>query len=432
MGAWSVSITGNDTAQDLLSEYTAAFYRYEPAEALQRIDNYVRENICDESDEEEWCDYFYSLADFMWKKGILTDKIKKKALEMIDSGFGLDVWAESGEKTLKERKRTLAEFRAKLESPMPLKKKIKPNVFMERIFQDGDIVAIQLQTAGKPYTEKDERMMSDDEFHSYDGKYILMQLIECYPSWESSIVPDVKDYWAFFKLFDGIYDTVPQEIKNDELKPAKIHQSSITPYFTCESSMFYFKRRRYQVIGNVPIETVPDDMNNASIFFGINGPWTNPDSSLLAAMEKDVICGEYSGIDDRVREICYYANRYGRYNYRLSKEENERVFAEEEARITESIEHSLSNGGTMLSLQFGKRTIGIVTVNDNRIDNLYVEGCFQQNGFGTQLLQYAISFGGKGAYIVVPKTNKVLTHICESLESLKNTEDLDEAIRFIF
>ena len=86
----------------------------------------------------------------------------------------------------------------------------------------------------------------------------------------------------------------------------------------------------------------------------------------------------------------------------------------------------------MLSLQFGKRTIGIVTVNDNRIDNLYVEGRFQKNGFGTQLLQYAISFGGKGAYIVVPKTNKVLTHICESLESLKNTEDLDEAIRFIF
>ena len=61
MGAWSVSITGNDTAQDLLSEYTAAFYKYEPTEALQKIDNYVRENMFDESDEGEWCDYFYYL-----------------------------------------------------------------------------------------------------------------------------------------------------------------------------------------------------------------------------------------------------------------------------------------------------------------------------------------------------------------------------------
>lgn len=432
MGAWSVSITGNDTAQDLLSEYTAAFYKYELAEALQRIDNYVRANMFDESDEGEWCDYFYSLADFMWKKGILTDKIKEEALRMIDSGFGLELWAEAGEKTLKKRQQALSEFKEKLTSPLPPKKRIKPNVHTERIFTNGDLIAIQLQTAGKPYTENDEKPMSDDEFHTYDGKYILMQLIDCYASWASSIVPEVKDYWACFKLFDGIYDAVPQGIRYDELKPAKIHRSSIDSYFTCESNMLYFKRRKYQVIGNAPIETLPAKMDRASIFFGINRPWTNPDSSLLAAMGKDVICGSYSGIDDRVREICRYANEYGRFNYQLSREENERIFVEEEIRITDSIEHALRKGGAMLSLQFGNRTIGIVTVNGNRIDHLYVEGRFQNNGFGTQLLQYAISFVGKDAYIVVPKTNKILTHICEGLKGIENTENLGAGIRFIF
>ena len=432
MGAWSVSITGNDTAQDLLSEYTAAFYKYEPAEALQRIDNYVRENMFDESDEGEWCDYFYSLADFMWKKGILTDEIKEKTLQMIDSGFGLELWAEAGEKTLKKRQQALSEFKEKLISPMPPKKKIKPNANTERIFNNGDLIAIQLQTAGKPYTENDEKTMSDDEFHTYDGKYILMQLIDCYASWASSIVPEVKDYWAYFRLFDGIYDTVPQGISFDVLKPAKIHASGIVSCFTCESSLFYFKRRKYQVIGNVPIDAASHETSNASIYFGVNKPWSNPDSEFLAAMGKDTICGEYSGIDDRVREICHYANRYGRFNYQLSREENDRIFVEEETRIMDSIEHSLGSGDTMLSLQFGNRTIGIVTVNDNRIDNLYVEGRFQKNGFGTQLLQYAVSFVGKGAYIVVPKTNKVLTHICEGLKILENTEDLDSAIRFMF
>ena len=180
MGAWSVSITGNDTAQDLLSEYTAAFYKYEPTEALQRIDNYVRENMFDESDEGEWCDYFYSLADFMWKKGILTDEIKEEAIRMIDSGFGMELWAEAGEKTYKKRQQVLSEFKEKLTSSMPPKKKIKPNVHTERIFKNGDLVAIQLQTAGKPYTENDEKPMSDEEFHTYDKKYILMQLIDCY------------------------------------------------------------------------------------------------------------------------------------------------------------------------------------------------------------------------------------------------------------
>lgn len=432
MGAWSVSITGNDTAQDLLSEYTAAFYKYEPTEALQRIYNYVRKNMFDESDEGEWCDYFYSLADFMWKKGILTDEIKEEAIRMIDSGFGMELWAEAGEKTYKKRQQVLSEFKEKLTSSMPPKKKIKPNVHTERIFKNGDLVAIQLQTAGKPYTENDEKPMSDEEFHTYDKKYILMQLIDCYSSWTSSIVPEVKDYWAYFKLFDGIYDDVPQEIKYVELKPAKIHESGIVSCFTCESNLFYFKRRKYQVIGNFPIEAESEKKGSASSYFGINKPWYNPDSIFLAAMGKDVICGEYSGIDDRVREICRFANRYGSLNYQLSEEENEKIFVEEETLIMDNIEHTLNSGGTMLSLQFGNRTIGIITVNGSRIDNLYVEGRFQRNGFGTQLLQYAISFAGKGAYIGVPKTNKALTHICEGLKNLENTEDLGAVIRFIF
>lgn len=47
MGAWSESITGNDTAEDLfaedlLYEYPAAFLKYEPEEAVSKIDQYVR------------------------------------------------------------------------------------------------------------------------------------------------------------------------------------------------------------------------------------------------------------------------------------------------------------------------------------------------------------------------------------------------------
>lgn len=93
-GAWGASITGNDTAQDLISEYRAAFFYFDVETALKKIDEHVRNEGFDEADEEEWCNYYYSLADFMWKKGILTDSVKAKALEMIDSGFGLEAWAE--------------------------------------------------------------------------------------------------------------------------------------------------------------------------------------------------------------------------------------------------------------------------------------------------------------------------------------------------
>ena len=84
MGAWSVSVTGNDTAQDLKSEYQAAFFYNDVETALEKIERYVRAEMCDESDEEEWCNYIYSLADFMWKKGILIDEIRQKARHATD------------------------------------------------------------------------------------------------------------------------------------------------------------------------------------------------------------------------------------------------------------------------------------------------------------------------------------------------------------
>ena len=75
MGTWNVSINGNDTAQDLKSEYQAAFFYNDVDIALEKIDTYVR-SMFDETDEEEWCNYYYSLTDFMWRHGILIDSVK--------------------------------------------------------------------------------------------------------------------------------------------------------------------------------------------------------------------------------------------------------------------------------------------------------------------------------------------------------------------
>ena len=71
MGAWGVGITSNDAAQDLKKDFQAAFSYYDVETALAKIDAYVRSDGYDESDESDWCDYYFSLANFMWKKGIL-------------------------------------------------------------------------------------------------------------------------------------------------------------------------------------------------------------------------------------------------------------------------------------------------------------------------------------------------------------------------
>ncbi|MBQ8825840.1 MAG: hypothetical protein IJ007_01965 [Oscillospiraceae bacterium] len=405
MGSWSESVTGNDTAQDLRSEYTCAFFKYDVDEALRLIDNYVRTEMFDESDEEEWCNYIYSLADYMWKKGILTDEIKEKALGMIDSGFGLELWAESGEKILAKRKAALEAFRSKITSPMPAKKKIKPDVHLEPIFNDGDIVAVKLMTAGKTYTKEAQtlRELTQEQFESYDGKYILMQKIRTFSSWHSYIVPEINDYWAVFRLFDGVYDELPESIDISSLKDAAVDKN-MNPLFTCESSMFYFKKRKYRVLGNFPdeVKKYADKSNNANIFLGVNREWCNPDSTFLAYMEKQLEISEYSDSPDKLREIVIKANRWCAYDYKLSDAQNTAEREAEEKVIFKRIEHSVSEGCKIYTVSYG-RTIGFITLLGKEITNFYIYGKFQNCGYGTKLLEYIIKENGDGLFARVPE-----------------------------
>ena len=284
MGAWNVSITGNDTAQDLKYEYQAAFYYYDVETALEKLDAYVRTHICRESDEEEWCNYYYSLADFMWRKGILTDAVRDRAVRMIDEGFGLGLWAED-EKTLKKREKALAEFREKLLSPQGEKKKIRVKLYLESVFEVGDVVAFRLKTADKPYIpEMYGKKTHFDEafFKACDGKYVVMRKAKDDISYRSKVVPDVADHWIIFQLYGKIFDEVPT---TDELPSVGwAHSEDGKGFFFCESSLYYFKKRDFQIIGHDRRLTVTPRQRNSSIFFSVNVPHYNADTLLIEAI----------------------------------------------------------------------------------------------------------------------------------------------------
>ncbi len=284
MGAWNVSITGNDTAQDLKSEYQAAFYYYDVETALQKIDAYVRKEFCDESDEEEWCNYYYSLADFMWRKGILTDAVRDRAVRMIDGGFGLELWAED-DKTLKKREKALAEFREKLLSPQGEKKKIQVKLYLSSVFDAGDVVAFQLKTADKPYlSEVCGRKVDFDEafFKACDGKYVVARKVDDHISYRSHLVPEVANHWIIFQLYGKIFDEIPTMEELTSVGWA--HTDDGNGVFLCESNLYYFKKRDYHVIGHDRSLAMASRQRNSSIFFSINDPRYNADTLLINAI----------------------------------------------------------------------------------------------------------------------------------------------------
>lgn len=289
MGAWSTSVTGNDTAQDLKSEYQAAFFCNDVETALQKLDAYVRENF-DASDEEEWCNYVYSLADYMWKHGILTEEVKERAIFMIDTGFGLELWAESGEKVLNKRKKALADFRGKLLSPQPPKKKIKIDMHKNPIFETGDVVAIQLLTADKDYVENS--CFSEDFFRKCHGKYVVMRKVTDEVSFISGVEPSVRDIWAVFQLYGKVFDTCPtmEDLQGVPIAETAKRLSTSQRWeeakgtFSCESSMFYFKKRNYQIIGKDITRLPTMYYRTILIHFSFSRPWINADTDLLNAI----------------------------------------------------------------------------------------------------------------------------------------------------
>lgn len=221
----------------------------------------------------------------MWKKGILTEDVKDRAIEMIDTGFGLEVWEESGEAALKARKKALKRFREKLCSQQQSRKKITIKLFMKPILSAGDIVAFQLQTMDKAYLEGicfDEAL-----FRSCHGKWVVMRKAYDDVSYRSAIVPAVQDVWPCFQLYAAIFDECPAMDMLEGIPWAKTRYNPGYGLLYSEGSLSYLKRRNYRVIGssveNIDIQD-KISVNKDDLFFGASDDSYNADSMILNAI----------------------------------------------------------------------------------------------------------------------------------------------------
>ncbi len=292
MGVWNESITGNDLAQDMKYEYRAAFSCNDVETALEKLDAYARREFG--GADEEWCDYVYSLADFMWKHGILTEEIRDRAIDLIDGGFSLELWQEAG--ILRKRRKVLTRFRETLLSPQPPKKNITVKLYTKPIFEIGDVVAIQLFTSDRHYIPGSK--FSEAEFRSMDRQYVVMRKVADHISYASQAEPTVRDIWPVFQLYGKAFAHCPtmEELHGvpwadpswkDREGYCPSYPDGDIPYdgaFYCEGSMFYFRRRGHRVLGR-DLENLPEKRYvTASIFLTSNYGRTNCETEFLNAI----------------------------------------------------------------------------------------------------------------------------------------------------
>ena len=116
MGAWGTGLYQDDDTCDIKDEYlTYLRLGMSNEEALEELIECNEELI---DDEKIGPLFWLALADTQWKYGRLTNEVKEKALEVINSGKDLKRWEED-KKLYAKRKKVLEDLRERLNTKQP-------------------------------------------------------------------------------------------------------------------------------------------------------------------------------------------------------------------------------------------------------------------------------------------------------------------------
>lgn len=192
MGAWGTGIHQNDVSEDLKDFYIGCLKAGKTDE--EALADTLADFDAEISDDEDAIDVYISLADIMWKKGRLTDDIKRHALDMIERerDFG-----RFDEKSLKKRIAILDKFKDQLESEMPARKKIAIHKPYDSGMKEGEVYYYKVPEFKEDFYVK---------YNIYAGKYIILYVLKMFKKdWQvKGIYDDCSDILA------GICDQEPQ------------------------------------------------------------------------------------------------------------------------------------------------------------------------------------------------------------------------------
>lgn len=135
MGTWGEGLFSDDTALDVRGSWEDLYKRFgEPVQTTREL-----LKLWNLEDPDEGPVVVLALAMCQWKYGCLQADTKARALEVVRSGAGLEVWEGS---SLAKRKAVYGRIASKLEQPQPPLKRIKTLTPPEpEMYKPGDLLS---------------------------------------------------------------------------------------------------------------------------------------------------------------------------------------------------------------------------------------------------------------------------------------------------
>ena len=153
MGTFGYGIMENDTASDIAGIFKKLYMdKLEIEEIEEKIEKMYRRTI---EDEEEGPLFWCFLSDLEWKYGVLTERVKEKALKFLETGGDVEVWKEDlGEHEANKRKKALEKLEKELKSPQPKKKVVRKRKPYMTDWEIGDVYAYKLESEEEKFKDK--------------------------------------------------------------------------------------------------------------------------------------------------------------------------------------------------------------------------------------------------------------------------------------
>lgn len=216
MGSWGTALYSNDTSSDVRDMCNEVYPLVGIEEGTKLIlKEYADIVNCDIIDND-YADFWFALADWQWKHGILTDVIKSKAISLLESHTGIDEWEGAD---VKKRLAVMDKLLQQLKSPQPEVKLPKAKIAKLK-HKPGDIIIFR--TCDKNYEYADSVWNIDEcgfthfytdetanklpikispPYEAYE-KYMAILCVGTIRESHSQYVPEIMEEHSIYAYYD--------------------------------------------------------------------------------------------------------------------------------------------------------------------------------------------------------------------------------------
>lgn len=227
MGSWGTGLYSNDTASDVRDACNEVYPLVGAEKGTEIIFSEFREIIESDIVDNDYTSFWYALADWQWKHGVLSDDVKNKAVELLKAHAGIDEWEEDGSASdVRKRISVMDELLSRIESPMPHVNIKKAHLKKPR-HKVGDIVIIRTGGQSDEYGEEAWTFIEfadtyiykphiackvqkelDEPYRAF-GKYVALLCVDTVKEPHSQYVDGYFDEYSVYAFYDYISDEKP-------------------------------------------------------------------------------------------------------------------------------------------------------------------------------------------------------------------------------